>query len=45
MIYISPKETGEELITKDFKFFGPGGAIQAVTYSEMKSIIDISKLR
>ena len=34
-----------EPITKDFKIFGPGGATQAVTYSKIKSIIDISKLR
>lgn len=34
-----------EPITRDFKFFGPGGVTQAVTYSEIKSIIDISKLR
>ena len=34
-----------EPITKDFKNFGPGKATQAVTYSEINSVNEISKLR
>lgn len=34
-----------EPITNDFKNFGPGKATQAVTYSEINSVNEISKLR
>lgn len=34
-----------ESITKDFKAFGPGGATQVVTYSQIGSIKKIFKLR
>ncbi|MCX4341771.1 MAG: hypothetical protein OSJ72_19355, partial [Lachnospiraceae bacterium] len=34
-----------EPIARDYKNFGPGGATQAMTYSQIESIVDISKLR
>ena len=34
-----------EPITQDYKCFGPGGATQAVTYSEINSVEQIFKLR